>query len=495
MLKYLKEEQNKTTTENGCGAYISSESKVLDFFSSAGAMRHNDDEYICTKFALAYNENPLLAMKCLFFVRDIRGGLGERRVFRIAVNWLAKNYPETVKNNFDCFSEYGRYDDLVRLVNTDICDDVIKYLLIILYNDIKCLEKDSINTPSLLAKWMPSENTSSEETRSIARKIIKKMGVSPKVYRKTIASLRRKIGIIENNLREKDYTFDYSKQPSKALLKYRKAFIRNDSERYYKFLSDVESGKAKINTSTLFPVDIVSKCHNNNLTSADIKSLDVTWKNLPDNTTDEDSIVVVDGSGSMYSFMDDCPAYVAQALGIYYAERNKGKFKNHFITFGSSPKLVEIPENLNIVEKVKYISNFCDCSNTNIEKTFDLILDTAVKNNLPQKDLPKRMYIVSDMQFDEAISSYWNEPNTYKTAYSNAKYKFNMAGYEIPEVVFWNVRDGGNVPVTMNEEGVALVSGYTSKLFDMITTNNLNPYKLMLDILESERYNKVVLLK
>lgn len=490
MLEYLKEEQNKTTTTNGCGAYNSTNSKVLDLFSSAGAMRNRYDDYIKTKFSLAYNEDPLLALKCLFFARDIREGLGERRVFRLSIDWLVANAPDVVKKNFSNFAEFGRFDDLIRLVDSEIGVDVVHYISDILYNDIQCLVDNK--NPSLLAKWMPSENTSSKSSRELARKIIKIIGVTPKAYRKTIAKLRQKIGIIENNLRERDYTFDYSKQPSKAMMKYRSAFIRNDYERYKKYLDDVAKGKVKINTSTLCPVDIVTKCYNNNLCadSTSVKALDLTWKNLVDDTTDEDAIVVVDGSGSMYTNQSPVPAYVAQALGLYFAERNKGRFKNHFITFSSSPKLVEIPSSLNIVEKVKYISKFNDCSNTNIEKTFDLILDVAVKNNLPQNEIPKRMYIVSDMQFDR-VFDFWGT-SSYKTAFSNAKNKFKNAGYEIPEVVFWNVNDYGNVPVTMNEEGVALVSGYSSKIFGMVTTNNLNPYQLMLDILNSERYNKIV---
>ena len=490
MLEYLKEEQNKTTTTNGCGAYNSTNSKVLDLFSSAGAMRNRYDDYIKTKFSLAYNEDPLLALKCLFFARDIREGLGERRVFRLSIDWLVANAPDVVKKNFSNFAEFGRFDDLIRLVDSEIGVDVVHYISDILYNDIQCLVDNK--NPSLLAKWMPSENTSSKSSRELARKIIKIIGVTPKAYRKTIAKLRQKIGIIENNLRERDYTFDYSKQPSKAMMKYRSAFIRNDYERYKKYLDDVAKGKVKINTSTLCPVDVVTKCYDENLCadSTSVKALDVTWKNLVDDTTDEDAIVVVDGSGSMYSYQKPVPAYVAQALGLYFAERNKGRFKNHFITFSSSPKLVEVPSSLNIVEKVKYISKFNDCSNTNIEKTFDLILDVAVKNNLPQNEIPKRMYIISDMQFDR-VFNFWGT-SLYETAFSNAKNKFKNAGYEIPEVVFWNVNDYGNVPVTMNEEGVALVSGYSSKIFGMVTTNNLNPYQLMLDILNSERYNKIV---
>ena len=490
MLEYLKEEQNKTTTTNGCGAYNSTNSKVLDLFSSAGAMRNRYDDYIKTKFSLAYNEDPLLALKCLFFARDIREGLGERRVFRLSIDWLVANAPDVVKKNFSNFAEFGRFDDLIRLVDSEIGVDVVHYISDILYNDIQCLVDNK--NPSLLAKWMPSENTSSKSSRELARKIIKIIGVTPKAYRKTIAKLRQKIGIIENNLRERDYTFDYSKQPSKAMMKYRSAFIRNDYERYKKYLDDVAKGKVKINTSTLCPVDIVTKCYDENLCadSTSVKALDVTWKNLVDDTTDEDAIVVVDGSGSMYSYQKPVPAYVAQALGLYFAERNKGRFKNHFITFSSKPKLVEVPSSLNIVEKVKYISKFNDCSNTNIEKTFDLILDVAVKNNLPQNEIPKRMYIISDMQFDR-VFDFWGT-SSYETAFSNAKNKFKNAGYEIPEVVFWNVNDYGNVPVTMNEEGVALVSGYSSKIFGMVTTNNLNPYQLMLDILNSERYNKIV---
>ena len=308
--------------------------------------------------------------------------------------------------------------------------------------------------------------------------------------------LREKIAIIENNLREKDYTFDYSKQPSKAMLKYRKAFIRNDRKRYEMFLDKVERGEVKLNTATLNPVDIVSRMYSGvsflqnekfgGCISPEMrKSLDVSWKALPDYTNNENALVVADGSGSMYWGGKPLPAHVAQSLAIYYAERYKGKFANHFITFAARPKMVEIPKDADIVDKVEYCSKFNDASNTNLRKTFDLILDTAVKYNVPQSEMPSRLYIISDMQFDVGC-------NYDSSTFEDAKKVFSKAGYELPQIVFWNVNGVYQTsPVTMNEHGVALVSGYTSRIFNILNQEDFSPYQMMLDILNNDRYNNI----
>jgi len=488
MLEQLKQETNYTTTENGALTYASSLNDCLDLFSSIGALRHADSDDIVARFQRAYAENAELAMKCLFFARDVRGGLGERRTFRIILDWLAKNHPESLKKNLVLIAEYGRFDDLVGLVESNLRKETLQVIAEQLNKDKAAIAAGQEGEISLLGKWLPSINASKPQTIHLAKVVAESLGMSNKEYRKTLASLRAAIKIIENNLRNKDYSFDYAKQPSKAMLKYRKAFMRNDDARYAEFLEKVDSGEVKLHTGTLTPYDIVAPIVSYNpkpMTEKECKALDTTWNSLEDFTNDENALVLVDGSGSMYSYNNPSPAAVAQSLGIYFAERNKGRFHNHFITFSEHPKLVEI-KGKDIVEKLQYTMGFDECANTNIEAVFNLILQTAVKHRLPQSDLPSKLYIISDMEFDCCAR------NAGVTNFKNAKRSFKRAGYELPQVVFWNV-DSRNcqVPVTKNEQGVALVSGCSPQVFSMLKKGILSPLSFMLEVLESERYAKV----
>ena len=310
--------------------------------------------------------------------------------------------------------------------------------------------------------------------------------MSLKDYRKALTKLRAKLRIIENNLRENDYTFDYSKQPSRAMLKYRKAFIRNDNERYLAFLNDVAEGRTEIHTGTLTPYDIIMPIFTRGMIDDnERKSLNTTWNALEDFTRGENALAVVDGSGSMYGGMVVYPIAVAVSLGIYFAEHNKGEYHNHFITFSATPQLVQI-KGADIVEKVNYCASFNEVANTNIQAVFELILNTAMKHNIPQSEMPSALYIISDMEFD--FCTY----NADMTNFEYAKKIFADNGYTLPQVIFWNV-DSRNTqqPVTMNEQGVILVSGLSPRIFAMIKSGNLSPYAFMLEVLNSERYAKI----
>lgn len=487
MLEFLKKEQNKTFTENGGLTNLSSESACLDLFFFAGASRNSSEKDIEKAVTRAYAEDPEKTMKIIFFARDVRGGLGERRFFRVAVNTLAFTVPESVKANIKYFAEYGRYDDLCELLDTPCEDEAIAEIDKRLVLDIKAMKN---NKPvSLLAKWLPSVNASSEKTARLAKKLCKKLGMYEKSYRQTLSALRKYTDIIENRLREKDYSFDYEKQCSGAMFKYRKAFIRNDLERYKAFLDSVKNGSAKLNADTLYPYDIVRKalCEKK-LSDTERKSLDISWKSLTSRANDEknqNAIAVVDGSGSMTWGFDGNirPIDAAISLGIFFAEHNTGAYANHFITFSSSPRLIEI-KGRDIFEKVRYCASYNECSNTDLEKTFDLILRTAVNNHLKQKDMPARMYIISDMEFD--VCAYGGNN---LTMFEAQKKKFARCGYRLPDVIFWNVNSrGSHIPVTKTETGAALVSGNSPAVFDMIRSEEISPEKIMNDIIFSKRY-------
>lgn len=486
MLKFLKREANTAYTANGAVSNASTMSDCLDFFATAGALRNASDEEITVRFIRAFAEDRDIAMKTLFFARDIRGGLGERRAFRVIIRYLADNYPDTVKKNIANIAEYGRYDDILSLIGTASEAEAITYIRENLNKDMKSMQAQE--SVSLMAKWLPSVNASSSETVRTAKKIAKAMNMSDASYRRMLSSLRAYIKIIENNLREKDYTFSYEKQPSKAMFKYRKAFIRNDEERYRDFMCRAKSEPSVLKTGSLTPYDIVNSVLKNRsgMSGEEREVLDTTWNALENYVNSDNTLVVVDGSGSMYcDFFSVKPAAIAESLGIYFAERNKGAFANCFITFSANPRLVEI-KGRDIFEKVNYCMSFNEVSNTNIEKTFDLILNTAVKNRMKQSDMPSRLIIISDMEFDYCTD------DSEMTNFEAAKAKFAKKGYKLPQLVFWNVNSfNRQQPVTMNEQGTILVSGMSPQIFSMLKEGKLDPYAFMMSVISSARYERV----
>ncbi len=483
MLEYLKKEANQTYTENGAVTYRTSHSDCLDLFATIGALRSSDEQEILNRFVRAFTENPDLALKTLFFARDVRGGLGERKVFRVCLNYLAHNAPASVKKNISYVAEFGRWDDLLSLMGTPCEKDALLLVKKQLEEDLNAM--DMGDDVSLLAKWLPSVNASNTQTVLYAKRIAKFLSMNDATYRKTLVKLRQRIRIIENNLRMRDYSFDYSKQPSKAMFKYRKAFYRNDAERYSEFLNKVSRGEAQLHTGTLTPYEIIKPFFYTQLSEQEAAAIDTTWKAQEDFTGDENALVVIDGSGSMYCHTDPMPATVALSLGIYFAERNTGAFRNHFITFSEKPQLVEIKGDT-ILEKVRYCHNYNEVANTNIQKVFELLLRAAVKNKVPQTEMPSTLYIISDMEFDYCAEG------ADLTNFEYAKKIFAEAGYQLPRVVFWNVQSRNQQqPVTQNEQGVALVSGCTPRIFNMLQNGILSPLGYMLGILGAQRYAKI----
>lgn len=486
-LQELNDLANKARTENGAKAYKSSGSDVLDLFSCIGAIRHLKDLEIQNRFYRAWAEDRDLTMKLLFYARDIRGGLGERRVFRTILRSLADQEPESVKRNIELIPFYGRYDDLLELLETSVEKEVLDFIRQELEKDTAALAAGK--PVSLLAKWLPSVNASSEETRKRASRVARGIGMSDKQYRHTLSALRASEHILENNLRLSDYNFDYSGQPSRAMLKYRMAFLRNDRERYTSFLRDVNTGKASLHTSGLMPYELVSRVRTGPLDSAERKIMDVTWNALEDYTEGRNALAVVDVSNSMTWITAGIdgprPIDVAVSLGLYFAERNKGAFRNYFISFSEVPNLIEV-KGKDLADKVRYCMTAPWNNNTNIQAVFELILNTALKNSLPQSELPETLYIISDMEFDSCTC------DADLSSFEYAKGLFEAHGYQLPQVIFWNVQSRNKwVPVRMNEQGVAMISGCSSRIFSLVAKARLDildPLDFMISVLGSERY-------
>ncbi|MCR5317793.1 MAG: DUF2828 family protein [Treponema sp.] len=501
---------NCTQTENGDLAYKSSGSSCLDFFSLCGGMRKNISD-LERLFAKAYAENPLVAIKILFYMRNIRGGLGERNSFRVLLKGLATEYPETAKQIAYAVPEYGRWDDLLVLLDTPVKNEAIFLIKRQLEKDKTALEKDndsstaatelckSARTVSLLGKWLPSINTSSKKSVGHAKILMAALGMKAVEYRKLCSVLRKEIKILEDKLRRRDYTFDYSLQPSQAMLRYKKAFMRNDGERYKAYLNSFvqqaekiargeeipDEERVKLNAKTLYPYQIVAPFMNpwggNRLTAEEELPMEASWKALDRGNFDSRTIVVRDGSGSMYGPGDFAAINIATSLALLFAEQLGGAFKNTFITFSSEPRLVQIPNKADTLKKkLSFISKFNDCSNTDIGKVYNLILKVAKKGEVPKEEMIERILIISDMEFDACAEGV--------STFEHYREKFEKEGYELPEIVFWNVEARkAHLPVTQNEKGVKLVSGASANIFANVIADDLKvvtPQDFMLKMLE-----------
>ena len=503
----IKNELNNETklTENGAVGYRTSGKKLLDLNFAVASLRRASETEIINKFMDAYFEDKVTALKWLFYARDVREGLGERRLFRVVMKEFTTQEPKVVKELISLVGEYGRYDDLWCLLDTDLKDDVIS----VVYNQ---LGKDHLNmmkdkSISLCAKWLPSENASSQKTKKYATIIRKGLAMSSKSYRTILSAMRKYIDVVECKMSAKEWgAINYETVPSRANLIYNNAFLRNDEERRRAYLGALEKGEAKINAGTLFPHDIVHKYGRCSSVDATLEGL---WKSLPDTVKGcGNTIVVADGSGSMTCNVGGNTKVtaldVANSLAIYFAERSSGEFKDKYITFSERPQLVDFSNAKNLRDKLMIAKRHNEVANTNIEAVFDLILSTAIKNNMTQEDIPANILIVSDMEFDSCTTSgevysrnSWgwysssrNRPTI--TLFDTIAKKYEAHGYKLPKLIFWNVNSRtGTIPVKENDLGVALVSGFSVNIVNMVMSNKLDPYECLLDVLNTERYQPI----
>jgi len=475
----LENAENRTArTANGAVTLHSTKNYLLDFYSRAGAMRNNSDTEVITLFSKAFSEDPINALKALFYIRDIRGGQGERKVFRTIWSWLADNYPDVVRSNIDNVPFFGRWDDLFS------SPKATKMAIPLISSVIDSAKNENTSFDKLnLLKWLPSNNTSSNVTRQQANYISALLGMSKKEYRKMLSKYRSILDIVEKKMSANKWKeITYSKVPSRASLLYRKAFWKHDNEGYAQYLTKVEKGEAKINTSVTYPYEVVREYLVNGNTNN--QTLNLIWKNLPDYVEEEQALVMADVSGSM-NHPNFLPLSVSISLALYFAERNKNsEFKNRFLTFSSNPSLVKIVGN-NLYEKIMNINKSNWDMSTNIQKAFDLILGIAVSNNVPKEDMPRKLYIISDMQFDEAGGN--------KTNFEVIKQKYASSGYELPVIVFWNVNNSNQEsPVTYDQKGTMLVSGCSPNIFKAVMNSKAyTPYDMMMEVLSKERYSRI----
>ena len=489
----LKETLNEepAITENGAIGYRTTGKALLDINFAVSSMRNMNEQQIIDKFIKAFYEDKILAIKWLFYARDIRQGIGERRLFRVCMKYLAEHHKDIVKGIIPLIPEYGRYDDLWRLLDTELSDDVINLIKYQIDRDIENMHN---NKPiSLLAKWLPSINASSKETKKLAYIIMFNLGYTERQYRKLLSELRGYSNIVERMMCNNEWNkINYSIVPSRANLIYGKAFLRNDEERRQNYLNSLQKGEVKINASTLFPHDIIHKYGRSN---NDIIELEEMWKSLPDYVqSNENTICVADGSGSMTSHIGNTKITaldVANSLAIYFAERSSGQFKDKYITFSENPQIVDFSNTKSLREKIEITRCYNEVANTNIEGVFDLILKTAIDKNMRQEDLPDNILILSDMEFDSC--AYCNDDKKCdKKLFELFSERYEEYGYKLPRLVFWNINSRTRtIPVKENELGVALVSGFSPAIINMVLSNHTDPLECLLEQINSERYESI----
>lgn len=501
LLNAVKEATNITRTENGAVTRNTTMSALLDLFGTGAAYRTRSESDCIVLFQKAFDENPIYALKCLFYLRDARGGQGERRFFRVVTKWLADNKTAVMKRNLKYVPEFGRWDDLYAFIGTVLEKDVFDLMGEQFVLDLQC------KTPSLLAKWLKSENTSSAQSRALATKTRKAFGLTPREYRKSLSVLRARINVLERLMSAGQWDkIEFDKIPSKAGLVYRNAFARHDVERiladknavaYKDFMQDENT---KVNAKALYPYEVVAKATNYSGMNrgwywsenygrndpVERAAINKYWDNLEDyfNGASLDALCMIDTSGSMWGTDASAPINVAISIGLYAAERARGPFHGHYISFSSRPQLIETYGS-DFVDKVKRIYSTNLCENTNIEAAFDMLLDTAIKSHCRQSDLPKTIIVVSDMQFDAQCGHYGS---SNVTLMENIAYKWQRAGYQMPNLVYWCVQARANNVIPMQaKDGITFVSGFSPTLFSQIMMGKTG-YELMMDKLNSARY-------
>lgn len=481
---------NVAYTDNGALSNAETLNAVLDFFSKSGALRGHDEKEVLSYFTKAVNENERLAMKALFYSRDIRGGQGERQVFNSIVKYLANTATDTIKRNLDLVPEYGRWDDMYSFIGTKLEKDALDIMKAQFTVDLLT------DKPSLLGKWLKSSNTSSNESKRLAKITYKHFGITERNYRKSLSTLRKNIKIVETFMSNNQWgEIDFSAIPSQATRIYSDAFRKHDEARYNAFIEKVANGEEKINAGTLYPYQITKSIKG--LSHSDdkkIKAFDAMWNALPNYMDEpENSLCVVDTSGSMYSgYSDVAPIDVSVSLGIYFAERIIGPFKDYFMTFSEQPKMQKI-RGKNIFEKYTNLSRAEWGMSTDLQKVFAVLLRTAKERNVSQDEMIKKIYIISDMQFNQATSDGgWGRSRKTVTNFDAIRDAYEAAGYKMPELVFWDVNAGSDTPVTKDENGTFLVSGCSPSILKYaMNCEAVTPEQLMLEVLESERYEPV----
>ena len=481
----------------------SAKAALVDFAFKVTSMRDFTPEQIEEEWGKVLDAGlPIeTIVRFVFYVRNPRGGLGERRLARIMLLTIAKRNPALFKKLLPLIVEYGRWDDVwLSVFNTPTPTSIgnlesarlaaLSYIEAQLVDDSMAVESDPTSV-SLLAKWLPSINSHNKLTASYAKIIVNYLHWTPQTYRKLLSKLRATLNIVERKMSSNEWSeINYEHVPSLAAIKYRNAFLKKDSGRYKAYLQALLEGKKKINASVTSPVDIVHAYKCNSYYAPDVSiELESAWKKIPGDAL-TNTIVVRDGSGSMMTPINGSGSRtaldVSTALAVFFSERLNGPFKNHFITFSSRPRLVDLSEYTTLRDKLVHVYDYDDCSNTDLHSTFKLILDIAVQYKLKQEEIPD-ILVISDMEFDRATTSRDNE-----RLFETIEREYAEKGYKLPRLIFNNVCSRSlTIPMIKNENGLILVSGFNQNISKMITTGCYDPFEAIMSAINDEAYELV----
>ena len=470
-----------TRTENGAVALNTTGDARLDFFGTVGSLRTADKERITRLFSEAWKADPLFATRIAFYARDVRGGLGERQTFRTILQYMAQYHPEGLRPNLDLIGVYGRYDDMYCLIGTPLEDEMWAAMK-------KQFEEDRMNMEagnaiSLLAKWIKTADASSENTRKIGVLTARKLGYSVYEFKRLVRAMRRQIGVVETLMSAGRWDeIRYAAVPSRAMMIYRIAFMRHDEERFGEFVQRAARGEETVHAATLFPYDIIEKVMEMRWTGCRIRedeALEAQWRQLPDYVeAGTNALVIADTSGSMMGR----PLATSVGLAVYFAERNTGAYHNMFMSFSGTSR-IQVLKGDTLAQKLRSIDMKDWANNTNLEAAFKHVLEIAVRNRVPVEEMPKSLIVISDMEIDFCGNKNW-------TFYEKMAQKFRKFGYQIPNIIFWNVASRHDVfHADKGRAGVQLASGQSAAVFrQVMQCVGLNPVEAMEKIIGSERY-------
>lgn len=477
-MSLLEEMLKKSTIENTKGGeyYAETYNANLDMFSMMS--RNQDITKVIKMFKNAYEEDRELALANLLYLLDIREGKGERKLFKTCFEYLCKNAKEDALLILKFIGDLGRYDYVLVGLGTPIENEVLEFIRM-------QLAEDTIDEyPSLLAKWLPTRKRVKDKI-DYAGTICKGLNLTREQYRKILVVIRTKLKLIETKLSSKDYDIDFEKVPTKAMLKYRMAFGRHCEKAYKEYLEKTKKGEAKVNTKGLFAYEIIHKISRYGTYDQNEKDLlNAMWEQQKDvlNGCDKNILVMADTSGSMEGG-NPAPIDTSIGMALYIAERNHGAFKDYYMTFSSRPLLQKV-KGKDIYDKVKNVK--CIIENTNIDKAFQLLLDTATEQEIPQDEMPSHIIIISDMEFDDGVYSKGG------TNFSGWKKAFEEKGYTLPKIIFWNVSSYiKGTPATKFDKDVAMITGFSTSVFEnILNIENFTPINVMAEKLE--KYIKMI---
>ena len=486
----MQKDNNMTLTENGALAMKSTYSDIVDLFGTIGALRSRDASEVERLFAKAFAEDKLLATKMSFYARNIRGGLGERTTPRVIWRYLANSQPEVMRKNLQYVPFFGRWDDLYYLLDTPVEQDVWELIRAQYEADVEGMQKQE--SISIMAKWLKNANSKNATFASWGKRTARALHMSDKDYRKAMSALRTYLDVVEVKMSKGDFSaITYSAVSSRAMMRYRKAFTSHDEVGFQNYLDSLVKGETKVNASTLYPYDIMEqygltpsyawresylKCSKPFDTV-----LEEQWKALPNYVQGENNVLVMaDTSGSMRGR----PMATSVGLAIYFAERNKGAFKDVFMTFSDDPKFVTL-KGETLRDKVSSVEGIV--ANTDIEKAFARILEVSKENNVPAEDMPKALVIISDMEFDEGTRY------TKYTYHERFAKMYEDAGYTLPTIIYWNVASRQDTfHVACDKQGVQLASGSSASTFQSVIRNiGKTPYQAVVETLSDEMYSMI----